>query len=150
MLHHDVIYPTAPNYDIDGATEKVCALVEKYAIDAISLGNGTASRETERFLKRLRHSRKVDVYVVSENGASIYSASKIARDEFPDKDVTVRGAVSIGRRLLDPLAELVKIDPKSIGVGQYQHDVTEQTERSTYIHCGELREQRGREHQHSE
>lgn len=97
--------------------------MEKYAIDAISLGNGTASRETERFLKRLRHSRKVDVYVVSENGASIYSASKIARDEFPDKDVTVRGAVSIGRRLLDPLAELVKIDPKSIGVGQYQHDV---------------------------
>lgn len=123
LLHHDVIYPTAPNYDIDGASEKVCALVEKYAIDAISLGNGTASRETERFLKRLRHSRKVDVYVVSENGASIYSASKIARDEFPDKDVTVRGAVSIGRRLLDPLAELVKIDPKSIGVGQYQHDV---------------------------
>lgn len=123
LLHHDVIYPTAPNYDIDRATEKVCALVEKYAIDAISLGNGTASRETERFLKRLRHSRKVDVYVVSENGASIYSASKIARDEFPDKDVTVRGAVSIGRRLLDPLAELVKIDPKSIGVGQYQHDV---------------------------
>lgn len=123
LLHHDVIYPTAPNYDINGATEKVCALVEKYAIDAISLGNGTASRETERFLKRLRHSRKVDVYVVSENGASIYSASKIARDEFPDKDVTVRGAVSIGRRLLDPLAELVKIDPKSIGVGQYQHDV---------------------------
>ena len=123
LLHHDVIYPTAPNYDIDGATEKVCALVEKYAIDAISLGNGTASRETERFLKSLRHSRKVDVYVVSENGASIYSASKIARDEFPDKDVTVRGAVSIGRRLLDPLAELVKIDPKSIGVGQYQHDV---------------------------
>lgn len=123
LLHHDVIYPTAPNYDIDGATEKVCALVEKYAIDAISLGNGTASRETERFLKRLNHSRKVDVYVVSENGASIYSASKIARDEFPDKDVTVRGAVSIGRRLLDPLAELVKIDPKSIGVGQYQHDV---------------------------
>lgn len=123
LLHHDVIYPTAPNYDIDGATEKVCAPVEKYAIDAISLGNGTASRETERFLKRLRHSRKVDVYVVSENGASIYSASKIARDEFPDKDVTVRGAVSIGRRLLDPLAELVKIDPKSIGVGQYQHDV---------------------------
>lgn len=123
LLHHDVIYPTAPNYDIDGATEKVCTLVERYAIDAISLGNGTASRETERFLKRLRHSRKVDVYVVSENGASIYSASKIARDEFPDKDVTVRGAVSIGRRLLDPLAELVKIDPKSIGVGQYQHDV---------------------------
>ncbi len=123
LLHHDVIYPTAPNYDIDGATEKVCALVEKYAIDAISLGNGTASRETERFLKRLRHNRKVDVYVVSENGASIYSVSKIARDEFPDKDVTVRGAVSIGRRLLDPLAELVKIDPKSIGVGQYQHDV---------------------------
>ena len=123
LLHHDVIYPTAPHYDVEGASHTVKQLVEKYAIDAIALGNGTASRETERFLKRLKHSRKVDVYVVSENGASIYSASKVARDEFPNHDVTVRGAVSIGRRLIDPLAELVKIDPKSIGVGQYQHDV---------------------------
>ena len=94
-----------------------------YKIQAIALGNGTASRETERFIKRIRFRSPIDVFVVSEDGASIYSASQIARDEFPDKDVTVRGAVSIGRRLLDPLAELVKIDPKSIGVGQYQHDV---------------------------
>ena len=123
LLHNDVIYPTAPHNDIEGATKKIHSLTEAYKIDAIALGNGTASRETERFLKRIRYRRPVDVFVVSENGASIYSASKIARDEFPDKDVTVRGAVSIGRRLLDPLAELVKIDPKSIGVGQYQHDV---------------------------
>lgn len=121
LLHHDVIYPTPPHYDIDGAADKVATLISTYKPDAIAIGNGTASRETEKFLKR-QHTR-LDIYVVSENGASIYSASKIARDEFPDKDVTVRGAVSIGRRLLDPLAELVKIDPKSIGVGQYQHDV---------------------------
>lgn len=121
LLHHDVIYPTAPHYDIDGAADKVATLISTYKPDAIAIGNGTASRETEKFLKR-QHTG-LDIYVVSENGASIYSASKIARDEFPDKDVTVRGAVSIGRRLLDPLAELVKIDPKSIGVGQYQHDV---------------------------
>lgn len=123
LLHHDVIFPTAPNHDVEGATQKVQSLVKKYSIDAISLGNGTASRETERFLKRIAFDHEVNVYVVSENGASIYSASQVARDEFPDKDVTMRGAVSIGRRLLDPLAELVKIDPKSIGVGQYQHDV---------------------------
>ncbi len=123
LLHNDVIYPTAPHNDIEGATKKIHTFTEAYKIDAIALGNGTASRETERFLKRIRYRRPIDVFVVSENGASIYSASKIARDEFPDKDVTVRGAVSIGRRLLDPLAELVKIDPKSIGVGQYQHDV---------------------------
>ena len=123
LLYNDVIYPTAPHNDIEGATKKIHSLTEAYKIDAIALGNGTASRETERFLKRIRYRRPIDVFVVSENGASIYSASKIARDEFPDKDVTVRGAVSIGRRLLDPLAELVKIDPKSIGVGQYQHDV---------------------------
>lgn len=123
LLYHDVIYPTAPHNDIAGATKKIQTLTEAYKIDAIALGNGTASRETERFLKKIRYRREINVYVVSENGASIYSASKIARDEFPDKDVTVRGAVSIGRRLLDPLAELVKIDPKSIGVGQYQHDV---------------------------
>ncbi len=98
-------------------------LIGKYHIDAIALGNGTASRETEQFLRGLKPSRPVEIYVVNENGASVYSASKTARDEFPDKDVTVRGAVSIGRRLMDPLAELVKIDPKAIGVGQYQHDV---------------------------
>jgi len=123
LLHHDVIYPVAPHYDIEGATATVERLVTRYKIDAFALGNGTASRETERFLKRLQLGRKVEVHVVNESGASIYSASKVARDEFPDQDVTVRGAVSIGRRLLDPLAELVKIDPKSIGVGQYQHDV---------------------------
>ncbi len=123
LLHHDVIYPTAPHYDVDGAAATVTQLVQKYKVDAIAVGNGTASRETERFLKRLHLPRPVTVHVVSENGASVYSASKIARDEFPNHDVTVRGAVSIGRRLLDPLAELVKIDPKSIGVGQYQHDV---------------------------
>ena len=98
-------------------------LVSTYRIDAIAIGNGTASRETERFITNLRYEKEVKVFVVSESGASVYSASKIARDEFPEYDVTVRGAVSIGRRLSDPLAELVKIDPKSIGVGQYQHDV---------------------------
>lgn len=123
LLHNDVIYPTPPHNDFTGAAKKVSYLVEAYKIDAIALGNGTASRETEKFLTSLRYSRDIKVFVVSESGASIYSASKIARDEFPDKDVTVRGAVSIGRRLIDPLAELVKIDPKSIGVGQYQHDV---------------------------
>lgn len=123
LLHHDVIYPVAPHHDVKGATATVKALVEKYKIEAFALGNGTASRETESFLKRLMLPWRVPVHVVSESGASIYSASKVARDEFPDEDVTVRGAVSIGRRLLDPLAELVKIDPKSIGVGQYQHDV---------------------------
>lgn len=123
LLDHDVIYPVAPHHDVEGATATVTRLVEKHKITAFALGNGTASRETETFLKRMRLPRRVEVHVVSENGASIYSASKVAREEFPDKDVTVRGAVSIGRRLLDPLAELVKIDPKSIGVGQYQHDV---------------------------
>lgn len=123
LLHNDVIYPCAPVNDFKGAARKVSYLVEAYKIDAIAVGNGTAGRETEKFLSSIRYPRSVQVYVVNENGASIYSASKIARDEFPDKDVTVRGAVSIGRRLLDPLAELVKIDPKSIGVGQYQHDV---------------------------
>lgn len=125
LLHNDVIYPTPPASDIKGAARKVSRLIESYRIDAISLGNGTASRETERFLKTIIFPRKVEVYVVNENGASVYSASKTAREEFPDKDVTVRGAVSIGRRLIDPLAELIKIDPKSIGVGQYQHDVNQ-------------------------
>ena len=123
LLHTDVIYPCAPTNDFKGSARKISYLVEAYKVDAIAVGNGTASRETEKFLTSLRYPREVQVFVVSENGASIYSASKIAREEFPDKDVTVRGAVSIGRRLIDPLAELVKIDPKSIGVGQYQHDV---------------------------
>ena len=123
LLHNDVIYPCQPKNDIKGASRKVSYLVEAYKIDAIAVGNGTASRETERFLTNMRFPHKVQVFVVNESGASIYSASKVAREEFPDKDVTVRGAVSIGRRLIDPLAELVKIEPKSIGVGQYQHDV---------------------------
>ncbi len=123
LMHTEVIYPNPPQNDFHGAAFKVSRLVESYRIDAIAVGNGTASRETEKFLGSLRYPRPVQVFVVNENGASIYSASKIARDEFPDYDVTVRGAVSIGRRLIDPLAELVKIEPKSIGVGQYQHDV---------------------------
>ena len=123
LLYHDVIYPTAPRCDTEGASAKVTSLVKKYHIDAIAIGNGTASRETTRFIKSIAFDRPVTTFVVNESGASIYSASKVAREEFPDHDVTVRGAVSIGRRLIDPLAELVKIDPKSIGVGQYQHDV---------------------------
>lgn len=123
LLHNDVIYPCPPQNDFHGSARKISYLVEAYKIDAIAVGNGTAGRETEKFLSSLRYPRIVQVFSVNENGASVYSASKIARDEFPDKDVTVRGAVSIGRRLIDPLAELVKIDPKSIGVGQYQHDV---------------------------
>lgn len=123
LLHDCVIYPTPPRNDVENAARTLQNLVDRFAIDAISLGNGTASRETESFLKSIRFSRSVNIYIVNESGASIYSASQVAREEFPDKDVTVRGAVSIGRRLLDPLAELVKIDPKSIGVGQYQHDV---------------------------
>lgn len=123
LLHHDTIYPNPPQNDTHGAEHKLMSLVSKYDIQAIAIGDGTASRETERLVKSIRFDREVEVFVVSEAGASIYSASKIAREEFPDKDVTVRGAVSIGRRLADPLAELVKIDAKSIGVGQYQHDV---------------------------
>ena len=123
LLYNDTIYPTPPKNERETAARKISRLVETYHIDAIALGNGTASRETESFLASIRYPRPINVFVVSEDGASIYSASKLAREEFPDKDVTVRGAVSIGRRLLDPLAELVKIDPKSIGVGQYQHDV---------------------------
>lgn len=123
LLHDCVIYPTPPRNDTDKAANTLAMLANRYKIDAIALGNGTASRETETFLRSINFERDIKIYVVSENGASVYSASQVARDEFPDKDVTVRGAVSIGRRLLDPLAELVKIDPKSIGVGQYQHDV---------------------------
>lgn len=123
LLHNETIYPHPPQNETAKAGNKIVKLVTTYNIDAIAIGNGTASRETERFITNLRYEKEVKVFVVSENGASIYSASKVARDEFPDYDVTVRGAVSIGRRLMDPLAELVKIDPKSIGVGQYQHDV---------------------------
>ena len=125
LLHNETIYPHPPQGEKLKAGNKVVSLVSAYAIDAIAIGNGTASRETEQFITNLRYDRKIRVFVVSEDGASVYSASKIARDEFPAYDVTVRGAVSIGRRLMDPLAELVKIDPKSIGVGQYQHDVNQ-------------------------
>jgi len=123
LLHNETIYPHKPQEETKQAARKIGSLVSSYQIEAIAIGNGTASRETEAFIKKLHYDRELKVYVVSEDGASIYSASKIARDEFPQYDVTVRGAVSIGRRLMDPLAELVKIDPKSIGVGQYQHDV---------------------------
>lgn len=123
LLHNENIYPHPPVNKGSEATSKLRKMVEAYQIEAISIGNGTASRETEDFINRQSFDRQIPVFVVSEQGASIYSASKIARDEFPDFDVTVRGAISIGRRLMDPLAELVKIDPKSIGVGQYQHDV---------------------------
>ena len=123
LLHNETIYPHPPQNDFSQASRKLQKMVEAYQVEAIAIGNGTAGRETEQLVQNTRFDRKVQVFVVSENGASIYSASKIARDEFPDYDVTVRGAVSIGRRLMDPLAELVKIDAKSIGVGQYQHDV---------------------------
>ncbi|MEP2056348.1 MAG: Tex family protein [Maribacter litoralis] len=123
LVHNETIYPHAPQNDVAGALKKLSSLANAYKIEAIAIGNGTASRETEQVVKKVIFNNPVEVYVVSEAGASIYSASKIAREEFPNYDVTVRGAVSIGRRLADPLAELVKIDPKSIGVGQYQHDV---------------------------
>lgn len=123
LLHNEAIYPHPPKSEYQLAGRKLVKLVEQYRIEAIAIGNGTASRETEQFVTSQRFDREIQVFVVSEDGASIYSASKTARDEFPDYDVTVRGAVSIGRRLMDPLAELVKIDAKSIGVGQYQHDV---------------------------
>lgn len=123
LLHNETIYPHAPQNDVSGAIKKLSSLANAYKIEAIAIGNGTASRETEQVVKKVLFNNPVEVFVVSEAGASIYSASKIAREEFPNYDVTVRGAVSIGRRLADPLAELVKIDPKSIGVGQYQHDV---------------------------
>lgn len=123
LLHNETIYPHKPQDEKKMAAKKISSMVEVYKIDAIAIGNGTASRETEAFIKKLRYNREVRVYVVSEDGASVYSASSVARQEFPQYDVTVRGAVSIGRRLMDPLAELVKIDPKSIGVGQYQHDI---------------------------
>lgn len=125
LLQHDVIYPTPPANDFVGAADALCFYVDRYRIDAIAIGNGTAGRETERFIREVMLPRKVQIFMVNENGASVYSASEVAREEFPEQDVTVRGAVSIGRRLIDPLAELVKIDPKSIGVGQYQHAVNQ-------------------------
>ena len=123
LLHNEAIYPHPPKNERRAAADKLWTLTKQYKIEAISIGNGTASRETEAFVRSLGLPKEIQIFVVSEDGASIYSASKVARDEFPDYDVTVRGAVSIGRRLMDPLAELVKIDPSSIGVGQYQKDV---------------------------
>jgi len=123
LVHNETIYPHQPQSEVSQSIRKVSALVSTYKIEAIAIGDGTASRETEAFIKKITFDRPLQVFVVSEDGASIYSASKVARDEFPQFDVTVRGAVSIGRRLMDPLAELVKIEAKSIGVGQYQHDV---------------------------
>ena len=123
LLHNETIYPHPPKSDVTGAMRKIKSLVDAYKIEVIAIGNGTAGRETEDFIRYIKFDRDLTAVMVSENGASVYSASKLARDEFPDYDITVRGAVSIGRRLMDPLAELVKIDPKSIGVGQYQHDV---------------------------
>ena len=126
LIHNETIYPHPPQNETAMSIKKILSLVNAYKIEAIAIGNGTASRETEDFIKWVKFDSDIQVFVVSEAGASIYSASKVAREEFPDYDVTVRGAVSIGRRLMDPLAELVKIDPKSIGVGQYQHDVDQQ------------------------
>ncbi len=123
LLHNETIYPHKPQEDTAMAMKKMNSLVSSFKIDAVAIGNGTASRETESFVKRIKFDREIQVFIVSEDGASVYSASSVAREEFPQYDVTVRGAVSIARRLMDPLAELVKIDPKSIGVGQYQHDV---------------------------
>jgi len=123
LLHNETIYPHPPQNEYAQSMSKIAKLVEAYKVEAIAIGNGTAGRETEQFVQSIKFDHPVQVFVVSESGASVYSASAIAREEFPDYDVTVRGAVSIGRRLMDPLAELVKIDPKSIGVGQYQHDV---------------------------
>ncbi len=123
LLHHEIIFPHPPQSEKMKSIMAVASMIDEYAIEVIAIGNGTASRETEDFIKRVGVPENVKVFTVSEDGASIYSASEVARQEFPDEDVTVRGAVSIGRRLMDPLSELVKIDPKSLGVGQYQHDV---------------------------
>ena len=131
LLHNETIYPHPPQNETALSIKKILTLVNAYKIEAIAIGNGTASRETEDFIKYVKFDKDIQVFIVNEAGASIYSASKVAREEFPDFDVTVRGAVSIGRRLMDPLAELVKIDPKSIGVGQYQHDVDQQKLQNT-------------------
>ncbi len=137
LLCHDVVYPTPPANDFVGAGDTLCYMVDRYRIDAIAVGTGAGGRETERFLRDVVFPRRVQIYMVNEQGASIYSASDVAREEFPNEDVTVRGAVSIGRRLLDPLAELVKIDPKSIGVGQYQHDVNQNRLKESLDHVVE-------------
>jgi uncharacterized protein len=125
LLHNETIYPHAPKNEIKEAINKILFLVNAYKIEAIAIGNGTAGRETEKFIKKIKFEKDIQAVIVNESGASVYSASAVAREEFPDYDVTVRGSVSIGRRLVDPLAELVKIDPKSIGIGQYQHDVNQ-------------------------
>ena len=125
LMYHTTIFPHPPQQEERMAVDVLRSLVQRYHIEAIAVGNGTAGRETLALCRRIEFDRPVEVYMVNEAGASIYSASEVAREEFPDHDVTVRGAVSIGRRLMDPLAELVKIDPKSIGVGQYQHDVNQ-------------------------
>jgi uncharacterized protein len=125
LLHNETIYPHPPQNETRQATNKIRSLVNAYKIEVIAIGNGTAGRETEDFIRGIQFDRDIIAVMVNESGASVYSASKVARDEFPEYDITVRGAVSIGRRLMDPLAELVKIDPKSIGVGQYQHDVNQ-------------------------
>ncbi len=150
LLHHTVLYATAgSNNQLYEAAVEVTTLVKKYDIEAIAIGNGTASRETEAFIKKLKLPAAIPVVMVNESGASIYSASDVAREEFPNEDVTVRGAVSIGRRLMDPLAELVKIDPKSIGVGQYQHDVDQRALKTQpRRHRDVLRQRRGRGTQH--
>ena len=138
LLHNETIYPHKPQEDFKMSAKKLTSMVEMYKIEAVAIGNGTASRETESFIKKLHFDRELRVYVVSEDGASVYSASSVARQEFPQYDVTVRGAVSIGRRLMDPLAELVKIDAKSIGVGQYQHDVDQKKLKSSLDSVVEL------------
>ncbi|MDB6109413.1 MAG: RNA-binding transcriptional accessory protein, partial [Pedosphaera sp.] len=131
LLHHDVIYPTQSEFRGREAGETVRALCQKFQIEAIAIGNGTAGRETETFIRTLKLPGSIPILMANESGASIYSASEVAREEFPDHDLTVRGSVSIGRRLMDPLAELVKLDPKSIGVGQYQHDVDQRALKSS-------------------
>lgn len=138
LLHNETIYPHPPQNERSAAMKKIAHLVEQFNIQAIAVGNGTAGRETEQLIQGIRYDRQVQIFSVSENGASIYSASKIAREEFPTYDVTVRGAVSLGRRLMDPLAELVKLDPKSIGVGQYQHDVNQTALKSALDQTVEL------------
>ncbi|RLD64178.1 MAG: RNA-binding transcriptional accessory protein [Bacteroidetes bacterium] len=133
LLHNETIYPHPPQREQTQSIKKISSLVSTYKIEAIAIGNGTAGRETEALIRRIQFDRKLQALMVNENGASIYSASKLARDEFPEYDVTVRGAISIGRRLMDPLAELVKIEPKAIGVGQYQHDVEQKALQSALI-----------------
>lgn len=137
LLHNDTIYPHPPQHEVKQAVQKIKNLVHTYKIDVVAVGNGTAGRETEDLIRKIPFDREVMAVMVNESGASVYSASKVARDEFPEYDITVRGAVSIGRRLMDPLAELVKIDPKAIGVGQYQHDVNQKLLQENLIHTVE-------------